>query len=162
MYHPTNVNGEDLSDQIFPGIGPCEILGEIPEDGVYGQLTISVDADSIGTVCDLEEGLIDEHVFEGSFGTQENIFEEGTPIASVAYQRIPGGDHQYGIIDYTLDDDGGSVGAGISLSLFGNIENGTTKVGAEDGMLLVIEAGEGFPGYECFHAIGIGEIEISD
>jgi len=159
LYYLSNVEGDDWSDA-YP-IELCELQGEIPEDGIYGQLTISLDADSIGTFFD--PAIISEHSFSGTFGDRENLFENGTPGTLVGATYFPGVGCVYGVLDFTVDDGGDIVNPYVWMVIPWDVENGTTELGNDIGeeVTLFVTDSNGL-GIECIHAIGRGKIEISD
>ena len=159
LYHLSNVEGEDWSDVY--GFETCEPQGKIPEDGIYGQLTISLDAESIGV--NFIPAIIPEHVFSGTFGDRGNLFEDGNPITGVGVQYIPGGGCRYAVLDRTYDDGGYFVNPSVVMGIPCEVENGTAELGnvdSEEVTLFVTDFNE--LGVECIHAIGKGEIEIND
>ena len=160
LFHMSNVQGEDFSTGL--PFDTCDVQGKIPEDGIYGQLTISLEEAVIGTPLNPEG--IDKHVFTGFFGDRTSLFAEGNPNTVIAYQILPGEGYQCGIVDITFDNEGNFINPSVVMFIPGEIENGTFELGmnlGEDVALFVVDW-QGIGVFECIHAVGLGEIEIND
>ena len=147
LFHPTNVPslGGDISASL-PNEA-CDVLGILPENGEYGTLTISLDVKNV-------PGVINEHAFTGTFGDRASIFNEGDASTNVVFLGIPGGGF-YTILDKTTD------GPFVVLSLKGPLENGPIELNQNVPSLQVLDNDQNADS-GCVHAIGIGNITISD
>ena len=147
LYHPTNVPslGGDISASLPNDV--CDVLGILPENGEYGTLSISLDVKNIPAV-------INDHAFNGTFGDRASIFDEGDASTQVVFLGVPGGGF-YAIMDKTND------GPFVLLSLKGPLENGTIELNQNVPSLQVLENDQNSES-GCVHAIGIGNLTISD